>query len=173
MDHSFRTTVLGREYGLVLSGTVTGYWVVFLRLLMGWWFLHEGLNKYITPGDFTPGWFLEKTGTIVSPVLNAFAGGQTEAAVTILIPIGEVLIGLGLILGALTRTAAFFGAVMMFFFYFGGEHWRRGLVNGDLFGLVLFLTIIVVGAGRVLGIDAYLEATDIVDNRPWLRYFLG
>jgi thiosulfate dehydrogenase [quinone] large subunit len=62
---------------------------------------------------------------------------------------------------------------MMFFFYFGGEHWRRGLVNGDLFGLVLFLTVIVVGAGRVLGVDAYLEATDAVKNRPWLRYLLG
>jgi thiosulfate dehydrogenase [quinone] large subunit len=62
---------------------------------------------------------------------------------------------------------------MMFFFYFGGEHWRRGLVNGDLFGLLLFLTIIFVGAGRVLGIDAYIETTGVVENRTWLRYLLG
>lgn len=173
MVQQLQTTVFGREYTLDLSGKLTGYWVVFIRLLVGWWFLHEGLNKYATPGAFSAGWFLEKTGTIVSPVLNAFAGGTTEAAVNIVVPIGELLIGLGLILGALTRTAAFFGAVMMFFLYFGGEHWRRGLVNGDLLGLVLFVTIIIVGAGRVWGVDAYLEKSDLVHARPWLRYLLG
>ncbi len=166
-------TVLGREYTLDLSGKLTGYWLVFLRLLVGWWFLHEGLNKYATPGSFGAGWFLEKRGTIVSPVLNAFAGGTTEAAIDALVPLGELLIGVGLILGALTRTAAFFGAFMMFVFYFGSEHWRRGLVNGDLLGLVLFVTIIVFGAGRVWGIDSYLETTSTVRDRPWLRYLLG
>lgn len=173
MVQQLQMTVLGREYTLELSEKLMGYWVVFLRLLVGWWFLHEGLNKYATPGAFKAGWFLEKTGTIVSPVLNAVAGGPTETAINAIIPIGELLIGLGLILGMLTRTAAFFGAVMMFFFYFGGEHWRRGLVNGDLLGLVLFVTIIVVGAGRVWGIDAYLETAEIVHTRPWLRYLLG
>lgn len=165
--------ILGRGYTLELSEKVTGYWFLFLRLLVGWWFLHEGLNKYATPGAFSAGWFLEKTGTLVSPVLNAFAGGSSEAAINVIVPLGEVLIGVGLILGALTRSAAFFGAVMMFFFYFGGEHWRRGLVNGELLGLLLFVTIILVGAGRVWGVDAYLEQTTIVRNRPWLRYLLG
>ncbi len=165
--------MFGREYSLDVSPTLTGYWVVFLRLLVGWWFLNEGLNKYAAPGAFRAGWFLEKSGTIVSPVLNAFAGGATEAAVNTIIPLGELLIGFGLIFGALTRAAAFFGAFMMFFFYFGGEHWRRGLVNGDLLGLVLFLTVLVFGAGRICGIDSYLERTEIVQTNPWLRYLLG
>jgi thiosulfate dehydrogenase [quinone] large subunit len=173
MGRTLSMTILGRVYALELSEKATGYWFLFLRLLVGWWFLHEGLNKYATPGDFSAGWFLEKTGTLVSPVLNAFAGGSTEAAINVIVPLGEVLIGVGLILGALTRSAAFFGAVMMFFFYFGGEHWRRGLVNGDLLGLLLFVTIILVGAGRVWGVDAYLEKTTFVRNRPWLRYLLG
>lgn len=173
MNQRLRTTVLGRDFTLTLSGTLTGYWVVFLRLLAGWWFLHEGLNKYATPGPFRAGWFLEKTGTLVSPVLIPFAGGPTEAAINLAIPLGELLIGLGLIVGALTRTAAFSGACLLFFLYFGNEHWRRGLVNGELLGLVLFLTIIVVGAGRIWGVDAYLEETRTVRSNPWLRYLLG
>lgn len=173
MVQQLQMTIVGQEYTLSLSEKLTGYWLVFLRLLLGWWFLHEGLNKYATAGQFRSGWFLEKTGTIVSPVLNAFAGGATEMAVNFVVPVGELLIGIGLILGALTRTAAFFGAFMTFFFYFGSEHWRRGLVNGDLLGLVLFVTIIVFGAGRVWGVDSYLETTDIVQSRPWLRYLLG
>jgi thiosulfate dehydrogenase [quinone] large subunit len=36
-----------------------------------------------------------------------------------------------------------------------------------LFGLGAF------GAGRILGIDSYLEDTSFVQNNPWLRLFLG
>jgi thiosulfate dehydrogenase [quinone] large subunit len=173
MSHQIHTTVLGREYTLALSGPLTGYWLVLLRVLVGWWFLNEGLNKYVTPGSFEAGWFLETTGTIVSPALNALAGGATEAAINVAVPLGEVLIGLGLLVGAFTRTAAFFGAAMTFVFYFALEDWRRGLVNAELMGLVLFATLIVFGAGRIWGIDATLESTEFVQANPWLRYLLG
>jgi thiosulfate dehydrogenase [quinone] large subunit len=36
-----------------------------------------------------------------------------------------------------------------------------------LFGLGAF------GAGRILGVDAWLERTSIVENNRWLRLFLG
>lgn len=173
MTQRLQLTVLGRQCTLNLSGTLTGYWIVFLRLLAGWWFLHAGWNKYATPGEFSAGWFLERTGTVVSPILTAFAGGGTEAFVNSIVPVGELLIGLGLILGLLTRLASVFGAFMMFFFYFGNEAWRRGFVNGDLLGLVLFLTIVVFGAGRVWGVDQYIERTALVQSNPWLRYVLG
>ncbi|MDY6819592.1 MAG: DoxX family protein [Halobacteriales archaeon] len=173
MTQRFDLSLLGHHYTLTLSATLTGYWIVFLRLLVGWWFLHEGLNKYATPGTFTAGWFLEKTDTIVSPILNIFAGGLAETAINLMIPIAEVLIGVGIILGCLTRLASFFGTVMMGLFYFGNEAWRRGFVNGDLMGLVLFVTIIIFGAGRVWGIDAQLEETDFVQSHQWIRYLLG
>lgn len=173
MPQNVHLAVLDREWSLALSGPLTGYWVVFLRLLLGWWFLHAGLIKYATPGTFSTGWFLEIQGTLVSPVLNAFAGGWTEVALNALIPLLEVLIGLALLVGGFTRLASAFGGGMMFFFYFGKEAWRRGFVNGDLLGLVLFLTVIVLGAGRVWGIDAVLEETAIVQSHPWIRYLLG
>jgi thiosulfate dehydrogenase [quinone] large subunit len=173
MTQQLQMTVLGRECTLTLSEELTGYWVAFLRLLLGWWFLHAGLNKYATPGEFSAGWFLEQSSTIVSPIITMFAGGWTEAFVNAAIPLGEVLIGLGLILGCLTRLASFFGSFMLFFFYFGNEAWRRSLVNGDLLGLVLFLTVMAFGAGRVWGVDQYLEETALVESNPWLRYVLG
>lgn len=173
MPQQLQTTVLGRQSTLDLSGKLTGYWVAFVRLLVGWWFLHAGLHKYMTPEPFSAGWFLGQGGTIVSPILNAFAGGATQGFVNFMIPLGELLIGLGLILGCLTRLAAFFGAFLMFFFYFANEAWKHGFVNGDLMGLVLFLTVIVFGAGRVWGVDEYLEDTEFVQSRQWLRYLLG
>ena len=177
MTHRLTTTVFGREYTLELSAGLVGYWITFLRLLGGWWFFNRGLGKYANlwsrADPFSAGWFLEIEGTLVSPFLNAFAGGATEAFVNVTIPIAEVLIGLGLLLGVLTRLAASSATIMMFFFYFGNEAWRDGYINGDFLGLVLFLTILVFGAGRVFGLDAYIERTDIVDSHPWLRYLLG
>ncbi|MFB6254690.1 MAG: DoxX family membrane protein [Halobacteriaceae archaeon] len=173
MTHQLQITVLGRDTTMSISEKLIGYWVVFLRLLTGWWFFHAGVNKYVTPGEFSAGWFLAQQGTIVSPILNPLAGGWTEMIVNAVIPAGEILIGLGLILGCLTRLASFFGAVLMAFFYFGNEMWRRSFVNGDLLGVVVFLTILIFGAGRVWGIDAYLEQLEFVQSTPWLRYLLG
>jgi len=72
----------------------------------------------------------------------------------------------------LVRLAAFFGGVLMTFFYLGNAAWSNGLVNGDLFGLLMFVTIGVLGAGRVLGLDALLEKTDIGDTRA-AKFLLG
>jgi len=44
----------------------------------------------------------------------------------------------------------------------------RGLT---LTGLALLLD--AFGAGRILGLDSYIEDTEIVRNNEWLRYFLG
>ena len=87
-----------------------------------------------------------------------------------------MLIGLGLLVGALTKLAAFFGAFLMVFFYFiNGETggWAHGVITGDLLGLLIFAMIATLGAGRVLGVDAYLAQTAIVEDHPRLRYLIG
>ncbi|MFB6196765.1 MAG: DoxX family protein, partial [Halobacteriaceae archaeon] len=155
MATEINSTVLGGEDQLVLSTKLTGYWVVFLRLLVGWWFFHAGFHKYMTDAPFTAKWFVSQDGTVVSWAMAPFESGVGLEFINFIIPLGETLIGLGLILGALTRLAAFFGAFLMTFFYFVNQGWDHGFVNGDLFGLVLFITIVAVGAGRIWGLDAY------------------
>jgi thiosulfate dehydrogenase [quinone] large subunit len=61
----------------------------------------------------------------------------------------------------------------MTFFYLGNADWAHGYVNGDLMGLVLFVTVGVFAAGRIAGVDAYLEQTEFVRNNRVLRYLLG
>jgi thiosulfate dehydrogenase [quinone] large subunit len=58
------------------------------------------------------------------------------------------------------------------FFYLGNADWAHGIVNGDLMGLMLFVTLGVLGAGRVLGLDAILEKTGIGETRA-AKYLLG
>jgi thiosulfate dehydrogenase [quinone] large subunit len=95
---------------------------------------------------------------------------------------GLTLTGLALILGAFVRWSAFWGAVMMLFY------WLASLQGGLLTGLplahgwvvddhivyaALLFGLGAIGAGRIVGVDEYLESTSIVENNPWLRYLLG
>ncbi len=105
--------------------------LVVLRLYLGYTFLTAGFGK-LTGGGFDASGFLK--GAIANPVkgpegnilygwyvsfLKGFALPNVDLFNTI-VPIGEFLIGLGLILGCLTTAAAFFGLVMNFSFMFAG-----------------------------------------------------
>jgi thiosulfate dehydrogenase [quinone] large subunit len=95
---------------------------------------------------------------------------------------GLTLTGLGLLLGAFVRWNAFWGAVMMLFY------WLAALEGGLLAGLplahgwvvddhlvyaVLLFGLGAFGAGRILGLDAYLEEMEFVRGNRWLRYVMG
>jgi thiosulfate dehydrogenase [quinone] large subunit len=80
--------------------------------------------------------------------------------------------------GALTRLAAFFGAFMMVLFYFGNWDIAHGYVNGDLAYMIVFLAVAALGAGRIVGLDAYIERLDVggkalIERYPVLGYLLG
>lgn len=170
------TTVLGTDVSLSFDRPWAAYWMFFLRVLTGWYFMHAGLTKIMENGLMMPAgsvqWFMTDQTAITYPIMQAFSGSLLPV-VQIMIPWGEFLVGLGVLLGALTRLAAFNGALLMGFFYFGNHSWSHGMFNGDLTTLLLFVTIAIFGAGRVWGIDQLLEKTSWVQKRPWMRYLLG
>jgi thiosulfate dehydrogenase [quinone] large subunit len=165
--------VLGSETTLSVSGPWIGYWFALLRVMVGYWFVHAGLTKVLFGFDAQGYLQYASAGAITEPLMQPFASGLGLAFVNLAIPFGELLIGLGLMVGALVRLASFFGAFLMAMFYFTNHGWAHGFTNGDLWGLLLFVTMIVVGAGRVWGLDAYLEKTHFVQRNKWLRYLLG
>ena len=170
------TSLFGRTDTFKNAGLAATYLLLAVWLITGYWFLHAGWTKFA----FVAGEPFDATGYLAnadSPIAWLF-GYVAETPwllefTNVMIPTGEFLIGLGLILGALTRLAAFFGGVLMVLFYLGNADWAHGYVNGDLLGLLLFAIVGVFATGRLLGVDAVLEDTDIVAQRPWLRYLLG
>jgi thiosulfate dehydrogenase [quinone] large subunit len=170
------TNVLGTDVSLKFDKPWAAYWMFFLRVLTGWWLMHAGLSKILENGLMMPagslGWFLGDTTAITYPLMDAFSGSLLPI-VQFMIPVGQTLIGLGVVLGALTRLAAFNGALLMSFFYFGNHDWLHGMFSGDMMGMLLFMTIALFGAGRVWGLDAIIEKTEFVQKRPWMRYLLG
>jgi thiosulfate dehydrogenase [quinone] large subunit len=165
------TRLLGSDVNLELSGAWASYWVAFLRLLTGYWFLHAGLTKLMEWPFSAQGYMAHATG-VLAPIEHWFAANAVWLP-NVMVPVGEFLIGLGLIVGCLTRLAAFNGALLMAFFYFTNHGWAHGMVNGDLMGLLLFVTVAVFGAGRVWGVDQYLERTDWAQNSRIAPYLLG
>ncbi|WP_096201943.1 DoxX family protein [Bacillus sp. FJAT-45350] len=103
--------------------------LTFLRLYIGWMWLSAGLGKVM--GDFNAGGYLN--GSIANPVMSGeqlvyptyvaflerFALPNAELF-SVMVAWGEVLVGLGLILGVFTSAAAFFGVMMNFAFMFAG-----------------------------------------------------
>ncbi len=150
--------------------------------MMGWAFLASGLDKVLASGWSAGGYLSNVASTNGNPLEAMFAWmGSTPwfvDFVNVAVPWGEVLIGLGLLVGGATRLAAFFGALMMFLFYFGNWSVEHGLINGDFAYALVFLSVAAFGAGRILGLDAYIEQYEVdgeplVERYPKLEYVLG
>jgi thiosulfate dehydrogenase [quinone] large subunit len=136
--------------------------VLLLRLYIGWLWLEAGWHK-IT-GGFDATGFLTRavenpvadkaTGAAVYPTYTAFIEHfalPNVKLINFLIPWGEFLIGLGLILGALTIAAAFFGLMLNFLFLFAGT------VSTNPWMLLLGALIFIAGANAgAYGLDRFL-----------------
>lgn len=145
------------------------YLLLFLRLYIGYQWVTIGLGK-ISGGFDATGYLtniianpvMGTDGAAVYPVYNYFiehfALPHVEL-INILIPYGELLVGLGLLLGALTTAAAFFGLLMNFMFFFGGT-----VSTNPIFILVQFVILAAgANAGRFGGDHWVL---------PWIRTHL-
>ena len=105
--------------------------MTLLRIYLGYNFMIAGWGK-ITGGQFDASGFLNNAiqnpvkgpdGSSVFSLYNSFLENVALPNVevfNIIVPWGEFLVGIGLILGCLTSAAAFFGVIMNFSFLMAG-----------------------------------------------------
>lgn len=166
---------LASEFELNLDKPLTAYWLAILRVVTGWWFFHAGLTKLLEDGlafTYGPMYLQGMEGTVLGPI-PVWMGNNLAWLIEPGVPLFETLIGLAVMAGVLLRLAAVGGVFFMSLFWVGNAEFGHGLVNGDLMGLMLFATLIVVGAGRYYGLDAIIEKMEFVKRRPKLKYLLG
>jgi thiosulfate dehydrogenase [quinone] large subunit len=135
--------------------------LTILRFYLGYAWLTAGFHKLT--GGFDASGFLK--GAIANPVkgpdgavvfgwyvdfLKHIALPNADIFNT-LVPLGEFLVGLGLILGCLTTAAMFFGLVMNFSYLFAGT------ISTNPMDILLGVIIIAAGynAGRI-GLDRWV-----------------
>ena len=91
--------------------------LTFLRILIGWHFLYEGLIKLYTPGWTAKGYLLGSVGPL-SPIFKGMA--QSEPILKMVDFFNEwglVIIGLSLFIGLLSKPGKIFGIVLLSFYY--------------------------------------------------------
>ncbi|NKE37023.1 DoxX family membrane protein [Natronococcus sp. JC468] len=160
------------------TDTIRSLFAVILRLLIGYVFFIAGWEKLTAADPFDAGGYLSGAASAGSPAAGVFdwmsATPLAVEFVNVAIPWGELLVGLGLLVGAFTRLAAAWGAFMMGMVYLGNWTVSSGVVVTREFEyLIVVLSVAAFSAGRVFGADAYLERLDVVQRHPWLRSVLG
>lgn len=143
------------------ENSIAAYILTVLRLYLGYEWLTAGFHK-IT-GGFDAAGFLK--GAIANPVkgpdgslvFGTYVGFLKNFALpnahifNVLIPWGEFLVGLGLILGCLTTAAVFFGLVMNF------AYLMAGTVSTNPLDILLGVIILTAGLNAgLIGLDRWL-----------------
>ncbi|WP_201305487.1 DoxX family protein [Paenibacillus puerhi] len=138
--------------------------LTFIRLYLGFnWMIH-GWEKLTAATPFNAAGFMKNavanpvvdktTKELIYPTYTAFV--ETFALpnaklFNFLIPLGEFLVGLGLILGALTTAAMFFGLLMNFMFMFAGT------ISTNPWMVLVGFVILAAGANAgKFGLDYYI-----------------
>ena len=173
--HTLDADLLGRETHFEYSETWIGYALLSLRLVMGWTLFYAGITKVLDPNWSAQGFLLHGI-----PDGNPFMGLWTTLGnewVWLLTPLnawGLTLCGAAIILGAFLRWSAFWAAVMMVFYWLAAFPLENAfLIDDHVVYALLFFGLGAFGAGRILGLDAYIEQTSLVENNRWLRLFMG
>lgn len=181
MSRKFEVELFSRSSKLEYSESGLGYAILALRLVMAWTFIQAGLEK-IMAESWTAAGFLNGV-----PEANPFYGlfqffAAYPGMVDPLVMYGQLLIGLGLLLGVAFRFSAFMGGLQMTLFWLASFQagFMAGLpvdhgfvVNSNLVYAAILFGLGALGAGRLLGVDEYLEEYSVVEDNPWLKYLLG
>ena len=99
------------------AGRPAGILLLLFRLAIGWHFLYEGVSKALTPG-WTSGGYLDASRWVLGDFFQWIAANPGALRAVDLLNIGaQIVIGLLLILGAFTRTAAVAGIFFLLLYY--------------------------------------------------------
>ncbi|MFK8212479.1 MULTISPECIES: DoxX family protein [Haloferax] len=187
-SRTLETELFGRAVRFDYSERWVGYSLFLLRVVMGWTLFQGGITKLVTYLDSDPSNNWTAAGYLANaipegnPLMGLWSSMAGSPLIDMLNMWGLTLAGLALILGAFVRFSAFWGAVMMLFY------WAAALEGGILAGLplahgwvvddhivyaVLLFGLGAFGAGRILGVDAYLENMEFVRRNRWMSLVMG
>lgn len=99
------------------KSSLTAYLLTFLRILLGWHLLYEGIWKLATPGWSSASYLIESKWLFSGLFHKIIASPAALALVDFMNIWGLILIGTGLFLGIFTRLASVSGALILLLYY--------------------------------------------------------
>ncbi|MGB6339762.1 MAG: DoxX family membrane protein [Candidatus Aminicenantaceae bacterium] len=147
--------------------TFQAFMLVFLRMLIGWHFLYEGIAKLLNP-YWTSAGYLSETKWLFSGLFTAIAENPALLKVVDFLNIwGQIAIGLALITGLLTSWACVAGILLLLIYYvcnppFVGYSYTvpsEGsylIVNKILIEIAALGTLFAFPTGKIVGLDGLI-----------------
>lgn len=138
-----------------------------LRILIGWHLLYEGFSKLLSPGWSSAG-FLSESQWILSGFANWITSNSSVLLVVDLLNTwGLIAIGLGLIVGIFTRTAAISGTVLLILYYLNNapvtgieysipSEGNYMIVSKTLIEAAALFVLALFPTGSILGLDVLI-----------------
>ncbi len=159
-----------------------GWSSVALRVALGFMFLYGGYEKIQTElgGKFATSGFLSHVG---GPLAYVFTSMSGNPVVEYLLVYGELLVGLSLILGVVTRVGGVSGALLSILLYlstlpampatYTGGYFNyllttNALINEYIIFALVFVAFVFLVPGRFFGLDGLLQNSSFVQRRPIL-----
>ena len=143
------------------------FWLVALRMLVGWHFLYEGLAKILNPKWTSLGYLLDSQGWFSSifHFMANYSGLMT--IIDFMNEWGLFLIGLGLIVGCLSRFACIGGIVLVGLYCLSHPHFigveymlpfegSYLFVDKNLVELGALAVLYVFPTSKIFGLDGYI-----------------
>jgi thiosulfate dehydrogenase [quinone] large subunit len=138
--------------------------LALLRVMIGWHFLYEGLAKMLKT-NWSASSFLQQARGPLAGFFHWMAGSPDILNyVNLMNKWGLILIGTGLIVGCLTRTASIAGMLLILLYYFCNPPFvgyfysipAEGsylIINKNLVEAAALLVTFTLASGRYYGID--------------------
>lgn len=141
--------------------------LVLLRVLIGWYFLYEGLSKVLSPNWTSFGYLRDSKG-ILAPLFNSLTENPSIMNLVDFLNIyGLVIIGLSLILGAYVKIGSMGGIGLLVLYYLshpplidahyvlrpeGSYMWvdKNLIMLCTLFVIIYFPTSMRIGLDRII-----------------------
>jgi len=142
--------------------------LVFLRVLVGWHILYEGMVKLFSSNWSSAGYLMDSQW-IFTDFFQSLAANNTILGVVDFVNIwGLIFIGLGLILGAFTRVAAIGGAILLLMYYLShpplvGLKYSMPtegsylIVNKTLIEAFVLIALSLFPTSQIIGIDRLIN----------------
>ncbi len=142
--------------------------LVALRLIIGWYFLYEGVVKIANPDWSSAAYLMDSKGFMAGLFSNLALNDHAVLIVDFLNKWGLTFIGFGLIIGLFTQLALFFGMLLLIFYYLshpplaavayimpqeGSYLW----VNKTLIEIFTMALLLVFPSGHIFGLDRLLR----------------
>lgn len=170
--NSYNNTAIPPKSNSILT---TGSANIFLplRIFLGISFVAAGVDKLLDPQFFdanAAGYIGNQlTGfagqSPISFLLKPLSGAPLASLFGAIVLVGELAIGLGTLLGLLSRAAAFFGFVLSIILYLSAS-WSVTpfFLGSDLPYAIGWLTLFLAGPHPILSLDAYFKKGESINS---------